>query len=224
MPIDGGIEVVVTSLMATHECVRGASGRLSPDELARAARFAHDRDRRRFIMARARLRELLGERLGIPPESVAFEYGDHGKPSLATRHSGQDLRFNITYSEDLAVYAFARAIELGVDVERVRVMEDADRLADRSFSPHERRTYRSLSAEERPLGFVNCWTRKEAFVKATGKGLSLPLDSFDVTLSPREPAGILRVGNVSGAACGWRLHSFVPSQGFVAALVHQHLS
>jgi len=224
MLIGSGIEVVVTSLMATHECVRAAAGILSPDEQARAARFVHDRDRRRFIMARARLRELLGERLGIPPESVAFDYGDHGKPSLATRNSERDLRFNLTYSEDLAVYAFATAMELGVDVERVRVMEDADRIADRSFSPYERRTYRSLSAEERPVGFLNCWTRKEAFVKATGKGLSLPLDSFDVTLSPREPAEILRVGNVSGGACGWRLESFLPSQGFVAALVHQQMS
>lgn len=224
MRIAYGIDVVVTSLIATHECVRAASGILAPDERRRADRFVNDRDRRRFIMARSRLRELLSERIEVAPESIPFEYGPHGKPSLATRDRAPDIRFNIAYSEDLAVYAFALATEVGVDVERLRVIEDADRVAERAFSPYERRAYRALSEGERPLGFLTCWTRKEAFIKATGQGLSCPLDSFDVTLAPGEPAEILRVGNVSGTECGWRLQSFVPSRGFVAALVHQQLS
>lgn len=221
MAMDAGIEVVVTSLAATPAWVRAARAVLSPDERARADRFVHDGDRRRFVMARARLRELIGERLGVAPQSVQFGYGAYGKPSLATLH--HDIRFNIAHSEDLAVYAFASGVELGVDVERLRVIDDAARLVAR-FSPRERRAYESLPPGDRPVGFLNCWTRKEAFIKATGQGLSLPLDSFDVTLTPGKPAEILRVGTMRGAKCGWRLQSFSPAQGFVAALVHERMS
>lgn len=221
MVLDAGIDVVVTSLAATPACVRATLPVLSPDERTRADRFVHDGDRRRFVMARARLRELIGERLGVPPQSVQFGYGPYGKPSLAT--PSQDIRFNIAHSEDLAVYAFASGVELGVDVERLRVIDDADRLIAH-FSPRERRAYQSLPPHERPVGFLNCWTRKEAFIKATGKGFSFPLDSFDVTLTPGRPAEILRLGTMRGAKCGWRLQSFIPAQGFVAALVHEHTS
>ena len=221
MAMEAGIDVVVTSLAATPAWVRAAFAVLSPDERARADRFVHGRDRRRFVMARARLRELIGERLGVAPQSVRFGYGTYGKPSLAIPH--HDIRFNIAHSEDLAVYAFASGVELGVDVERLREIDDADRLVAR-FSPRERRAYESLPPGDRPVGFLNCWTRKEAFIKATGQGLSLPLDSFDVTLTPGTPAEILRVGTVRGATCGWRLQSFTPAQGFVAALVRERMS
>jgi 4'-phosphopantetheinyl transferase len=221
--MDAGIEVVVTSLAATPGSVRAVLAVLSPDERARAERFVDETHRRRFVIARARLRELIGERLGVPPAAIQFDYGVHGKPSLRTRTGDRDMRFNLAHADDLAVYAFASAVELGVDVERLRVIDDADRLADR-FSPRERRDYHSLSAEQRPHGFLNCWTRKEAFIKATGQGLSLPLDSFDVTLVPGKPAEILRVGQKRGGQCGWRLHSFAAARGFVAALVHQQPS
>lgn len=220
--MDAGIEVVVTSLAATPGSVRAALAMLSPDERARADRFVDDTHRRRFVMARARLRELIGERLGVAASAIQFQYGAYGKPSLRTRDGDRDMRFNLAHADDLAVYAFA-SVELGVDVERVRIIEDADQLADR-FSPRERRDYHSLCADERPHGFLNCWTRKEAFIKATGQGLSLPLDSFDVTLVPGQPAEILRVGRKRGGECGWRLHSFTAAQGFVAALVQQQPS
>jgi 4'-phosphopantetheinyl transferase len=222
MAMGAGIDVVVASLAAAPECVRATAALLSSDERERAQRLVHDRDRRRFIMGRARLRELLGERLGIPPATIQFEYGDYGKPSIRAR-ADRDLRFNIAHSDDLAVYAFADGVEVGIDVERMRVVDDADRLAHR-FSPHERRAYNLLRRSDRPLGFLNCWTRKEAFIKATGQGLAVPLDSFDVSLEPGKPAEILRVGTSPGSSCGWRLQSFGPARGFIAALVHQQPS
>jgi 4'-phosphopantetheinyl transferase len=109
--------------------------------------------------------------------------------------------------------------EIGIDVEAVRVVPDADDIAARFFSRREREAYCALDGSRRPLGFFNCWTRKEAFVKALGDGLAHPLDDFDVSLSPDEPARILRVARTPGEHCGWRMESFSPAPGFVAAVV-----
>jgi 4'-phosphopantetheinyl transferase len=97
-----------------------------------------------------------------------------------------------------------------VDVEAVRELCDADAIAARFFSPRERQCYLALDPRDRPLAFFRCWTRKEAFIKAVGDGLHFPLDAFDVSLAPGEPAGILRVGDVAGGACGWTLHDVDP--------------
>lgn len=196
-----------------------AAGLLSAAEGRRASRFAFARDRRRFVIARARLRELLGVRLGVRPESVELAYGTCGKPALARPFAGAGLRFNLSHRDDVAVYAFSREGEIGIDVEAVREVEDADRIAACVFSRHENEAYRALDRADRPLGFFNCWTRKEAFVKATGDGLSHPLGGFDVSLAPGEPARILRVNETSGDDCGWRMESFSPAPGFVAAVV-----
>lgn len=193
---------------------------LASDERQRAARFAFDRHRRRYIVARARLRQLLGERLGVSPEKVNLAYSPAGKPSLAPGYE-RDLRFNLSHCEDVAVYTFADAAEVGIDVEAVRELDDADAVAERCFSPVEYDVYRGLPERERPQGFFNCWTRKEAFIKALGSGLSHPLDSFDVSLAPGEPARILRAGGVPGERCGWTLRSFVPGPGFVGAVAVQ---
>jgi 4'-phosphopantetheinyl transferase len=208
-------EVVVASLDVDPGPL---SGLLSPDERQRAARFAFERDRRRYIVARARLRQLLGERLGAVPESLQFVYNPYGKPALARRPETRDLRFNLSYCGDVAVYAFAEGREVGVDVEEVRRLPDADEVAMRFFSRRERAAYLRLPLRERPQGFFNCWTRKEAFIKALGDGLSHPLEAFDVTLAPGRPARILRVGRAPASRCGWRLSSIVPGPGLVGAL------
>src|SRR5256886_7924492 len=114
-------------------------------------------------------------------------YGAHGKPALAPRFAASDLRFNVSHCDDLAVYAFSHGCEVGIDVEAVRVMGDADDLAARFFSRREHGAYRALHPRDKPLGFFQCWTRKEAFIKALGDGLSYPLDRFDVSLAPGEP-------------------------------------
>jgi 4'-phosphopantetheinyl transferase len=216
---DDGIEVVATALSATRGGLAACTAVLSPPERMRASRFIFARDQRRFIVRRAGLRRLLGERLGLPPASIDLSIGKHGKPALAPPLSDADLHFSVSSSHDLAVFAFAWGKEVGVDVEAIGPVDAPDRAAPAAFSPAELAEYRSLPPQDRRRGFINCWTRKEAFVKATGRGLLCPLDSFDVSLSPRQPARILRVGRTDGERCGWHLRCCVPAPGFVAAVV-----
>jgi len=216
---DDAIEVVVTRLDAGPEGVRAAEKLLANPERERASRFVFDCDRHRFIVARSRLRELLGVRLGIRPESVELVYGDRGKPALARQFADSDLHFNVSHSGDVAVYAFSPGREIGVDVEAVRAIRDADDIAARFFSRRENEAYRALDPCDKALGFFNCWTRKEAFIKALGDGLYHPLDSFDVSLAPGDPAKILCVEEAPGAHCGWHMEAFSPAPGLVAAVV-----
>ena len=213
------IEIVTTRLDTQPETVRALAELLSAEERRRADRYDFDRHRRRFIVARARLRQLLAMRLMTRPEAVELVCGAHGKPALAPRSGGPDWRFNVSHCDEMAVYAFSRGREVGIDIEAIREVRDADAIVSHFFSRTEREAYLALDPGERMLGFFNCWTRKEAFLKALGHGLSHPLDCFDVSLAPGEPAGILRVKNTPGCDSGWCLNSFTPSPGFVAAVV-----
>src|SRR5947207_11404240 len=213
-------DAVAAPLDAEPEAVRKALALLSPSERQRASRFFFERDRRRFIVARARLRQLLAVRLEIQPEEVELVYGSHGKPAL----TDSDLHFNVSHCDDLAVYAFSWGHEIGVDVEAVRWFVDAGDIALRFFSRRENVAYAALDPLDKPLGFFNCWTRKEAFIKALGDGLNHPLDRFDVSLAPGEPARILRVGGTAGDHCGWTLHSLRPGPGLIAAIVVQQVA
>ena len=215
----GAVEVVSVPLTAAPAAVGELAQCLSDEERGRASRFAFERDRRRFIVGRAWLRRLLASRLGLQPETVEIAYGPRGKPGLPPHLADSGLRFNVSHSEDVAVYAFTRNHEIGIDVEAVRAIEDADAIAERFFSARENSAYRALDPRDKPLGFFNCWTRKEAFIKAIGDGLFHPLDSFDVSLAPGDPARILRVDSTPGDSCGWQLESFSPVPGFVAAVV-----
>jgi 4'-phosphopantetheinyl transferase len=215
----GAVAVVLARLDVGPEAVRESSTLLSEAERHKVCRFSFARDRRRFIIARARLRQLLGERLGVRPESVELVYGERGKPALSRRFAASDLHFNVSHSDDIAVYAFSSGREIGIDVEAVRTIPDADEIAKRFFSRRENEAYLALDSLEKPLGFFNCWTRKEAFIKALGDGLCYPLDRIQVSLVPGEPARILRVGSTAGNKCGWTLHSFLAGPGLVGAIV-----
>jgi 4'-phosphopantetheinyl transferase len=206
--------VVLKTLDVAPEPLAALASVLSPGEQARAERLRLARDRRRFIACRGYLRELVAERLDCSPAAVAFRYGAHGKPATA------GIEFNLSHSGDLAVYAFSD-YAIGVDVEAVAPDRDLDALAARCFSRVENETYEALAPAARPLAFFNCWTRKEAFVKAVGDGLSMSLDAFDVTLAPGEPARLLRVGSIAGDESGWSLQSFAPAPGYVAAVVQR---
>ena len=220
VPIAGGtVEVVLVRLDAELSAVGELTQCLSDGERLRAGRFVFERDRRRFIVGRARLRHLLASRLGVQPDAVELVYGPRGKPRLSRSFSDADLCFNVSHSEDLAVCAFSSGREIGVDVEAVREMRDADEIAARFFSRRENEAYLALDPRDRPLGFFNCWTRKEAFIKARGDGLHYPLDRFDVSLAPGEPARILRVEDTPGEQCDWTLHSFMPGPGLAGAIV-----
>ena len=215
-------EVVTASLDVDPDTVRASAALLTDQERRRASRFAFERDRRRFTVARAGLRKLLALRLGSEPASIELTYGANGKPTLGGACASADLRFNVSHSEDLAVYAFVRGREIGIDVEAVRRLRDADGIAARFFSRRENAAYIALEPRDRPQGFFNCWTRKEAFVKALGEGLSHPLDTFDVSLAPCEPARILRVEGTTVENCGWTMHGLAPRPGFIAAVVTQN--
>ncbi len=215
----GTVEIVSVRLDAEPAAVSEFAHCLSDAERLRASRFVFERDRCRFIVGRARLRHLLASRLGVRPDAVELVYGPRGKPALSRRFADSDLRFNVSHCEDVAVYAFSRGREIGVDVEAVRELRDADDIAARFFSRLENEAYLALDPRDKPLGFFNCWTRKEAFIKALGDGLYFALDRFDVSLTPGEPAKIRRVDDTSGNECGWSLEGFSPVPGFVAAVV-----
>jgi 4'-phosphopantetheinyl transferase len=189
---------------------------LSVDERERAARFHFERDRNRFQVARGVLRELLGRYLGLPPARIELTRLPGGKPILQDREAR--LRFNVSHSGGLALLAFAQGRELGVDLEAERSLPEMESLAERNFSPAEVEAWRALAPGERPAAFFRAWTRKEAFLKATGEGLFRSLDSFDVALGPDEPARLLRVGDGPEEAERWHLFHIEATKGVQAAL------
>jgi 4'-phosphopantetheinyl transferase len=195
-------EIVVARLDAGAEETRSLESCLSSAERERAAKFRFERDRRRFIVARARLREELAARLGVSARQVEFAYGDNGKPRLAN----QALQFSVSHCDDVALFAFSPDAEVGVDIEAIRPVREADAIAVQFFSPLEHAGYAALAPRDRLLGFFRVWTRKEAYVKALGVGFSMALERFDLSVAPR----------------GWRLHSFFPLPGFVASLASHH--
>ena len=189
---------------------------LSPDERERIARFHHPEDRQRHAAARAALRELLGEYAAIDPGAVRFSYGPRGKPSLAEPTDG--IHFNLSHSEAVAVYAVALGAEVGVDIERVRPSDDLEDVARDYFSAREVAALLALPAALRPRAFFDCWTRKEAYIKAVGDGLACPLDRFEVTLAPGDPARLLTIDGDETAAERWTMWAFETLPGFSAAL------
>jgi 4'-phosphopantetheinyl transferase len=193
---------------------------LTREEAARADRFHFDRHRRRFIVRRGVLRLLLAAYLGDDPARVRFGEGEKGKPYVPQDAVVplEQLYFNLSDSKDLAVYAFTRGAELGVDVEILRPMPDALQIAERFFSAEERECLRRVPPEATARAFFNCWTRKEAYIKAIGEGLSEPLDRFSVTLLPDEPARFVHLGGDRERAAAWTLHHLVPEDGAVGAL------
>src|SRR3984957_15367111 len=195
---------------------------LSPEETARAERFHFDRHRRAFILGRAGLRFLLASYLDMDAAAVQFVYGPQGKPALAPMLKNDPclLRFNASHSGDLAAYAFTTGWEIGVDVERYRALPDLENIARRFFSSEEPNELLELSLTERTPGFFNCWTRKEAYIKAMGGGLSIPLDSFRVTLVPGAAARMVSLDGSNHAAGHWTLHDFTPAPDYAGAIAY----
>jgi 4'-phosphopantetheinyl transferase len=195
--------------------VRSLHRLLAPDERARAARFHFERDRHRYIAGRGILRRLLGRYLSVAAADVEIVYGLNDKPILA----GRALWFNVTHSGPVALFGFSGQAELGIDVELDQLDFAQNRIAERFFSPGEVATLLSLPESLQPRGFLTCWTRKEAFIKARGDGLSLPLDSFDVSLGGDSPAVLLRTAWSGDEPGQWYLQDISdPERGYVAAL------
>jgi 4'-phosphopantetheinyl transferase len=192
---------------------------LTKGEQERASRFYFERDRDHYIAARGILRTLIGRYLQLSPGQVEFVYGEFGKPELSAKMPADGLQFNISHAQGVGLFGFTRGRDIGVDVEQIRPLEDAEEVAERFFSANENEMFAAVSEDQKPEAFFNCWTRKEAFIKAIGEGLSCPLDSFDVTLKPGEKAQLLRIDGSTEAAARWMLCSLSPGSDYVGAVI-----
>jgi 4'-phosphopantetheinyl transferase len=173
------------------------------------------------VSARGALRTILGRYLGIGARHVRFAYGPHGKPTLTSLSATSFPHFNLSHADDVALIAVSLNRPLGVDIERVRPDIATRSEAARFLSSEERTVLASLPASVRVEAFFTCWTRKEAYVKARGCGLSLPLQDFDVSFDPGRPPLLLRTLPDSGDAARWSLHAVPAPRGYVAALAVQ---
>jgi 4'-phosphopantetheinyl transferase len=191
---------------------------LSSDERRRAERFRVRRHRNRFVAARGLLRDVLSRYLGSRPEHVSFSYGAQGKPALSSAADHAPLAFNLAHSGALALVAVTARGSVGVDVERIRTGVDCARIGAQFFSARENRTLRSLPRGLRDEAFFTCWTRKEAYVKARGCGLSLPLDAFDVSLAAGSAAQLLGASTSADEIRGWWFRDCSPGDGYVGAV------
>jgi 4'-phosphopantetheinyl transferase len=199
---------------------RGSTGSiaaLSEGERARAARFRFDADRDRFVASHAALRAILASYLDVAPASLEFGEGTHGKPFLAAPADGRLLRFSLSHSGELALVAVTLGREVGVDVERVRPLDDLDGLVARYLSPPEREALSRVAADDRLRAFFEIWTLKEAYLKACGDGLLRELDAFDVTVGDAQPR-LLAVRDRPGDEVRWALRRLTPRGGYTAAL------
>jgi len=191
---------------------------LSDDELTRANRFHFIRDRNHFVVARGLLRNLLAAYLGVNCAELRFSYGAQGKPFLLLDDQAQ-INFNVSHSDGRAAFAFTRGRDLGVDLEYVKDDFDDELIANRFFSRAEVLALRTVPVALRKQAFFNCWTRKEAYIKARGEGLSMPLDQFDVSLRPDEPVALLNNQREEREVSRWAMQAIPAPEVYVGALV-----
>jgi 4'-phosphopantetheinyl transferase len=209
----------------THVCLDVSPDRLqelrmclSADESARAARFHFAADRDRFTAARGILRETLARYLAVGPREVEFRYDAHGKPFLRELPDTPGLSFNLSHSRSAALLAITDGRRVGADIEYMRTDLDLERLAADTFTPNEVAAIQSLAGGARVKAFFNCWTRKEAIVKALGTGLSTDLDRFEVSVIPGESARLLRMDLDTEGKERWTLREIPVGPGYAAAV------
>jgi 4'-phosphopantetheinyl transferase len=191
---------------------------LTRDETTRVGRFLVVRARHHFMITRAWLRLLLAAYIGGDAKQIAFGTADNGKPVLASPFDPREVTFNVSHSGEVALLAFSRRRDLGVDVEQVRSQRDLEGIARRFFSAHEQEELAAVAAEEKQNAFFRCWTRKEAYIKAKGKGLALPLSQFDVTLAPGATNALLATRPDADEAGRWSMREIEAGPGHVGAL------
>ena len=212
----GEVHVWRVDLEQTDDVVNGFRKTLDSDELQRADRFYFERHRRAYIVSRGFLRDVLSRYLKSQPGVLKFSYGAYGKPALNGEHKDTKLRFNMSHSHKVGLLALTEESVIGVDVEHIRADFATEEIARRFFSRCEVDVFNTLANEEQVAAFFRCWTRKEAFIKATGRGLSQALDGFDVTLGPGEKAELLRAEDDD--ASRWSLCDIDVGPDYAAAL------
>lgn len=214
LPLDA-VHLWQRPLQVTGGDLEACHSLLSTEERERAQRYRVERPRSDYILTRGTLRSLLAKYLRRPTQEISFRYTDYGKPFLV---DGGDLRFNVSHSDGIAVMGFVRAREIGVDVEKVRKQSDVEQIAERFFSEHERRNLRKCAGDELHEAFFRCWTRKEAYIKAKGEGLSLPLHQFDVSIEREPQRALLATRPDATEAEKWQLINIPVQAGYAAAL------
>ena len=219
--LDNGIELWGLNLEASPEELFVCEQCLARDEQERASRFHFPRDRRRYIAGRGLMRRILSRYTRVEPAQLEFSYSPFGKPSLAGGARESGICFNLAHSDGVGLMAVARGREIGVDVERIRPEVARDSVAEQFFAPAEVAALRALPDSLQVRAFFNCWTRKEAFLEAHGHGLSLPLDQFEVTLVPGEPASLIATRFDPPAVSRWSLRDVAAPEGYVAALAFE---
>jgi len=194
---------------------------LSPDEIARASRFHFEKDRIHFTQCRSALRDRLTGYIAIPAAEIRFEYLASGKPQLAGEQNPRGLQFNVSHSANMALIAVGSEHRLGVDIEKIRGDVDTTALAERFFSLRERAGLQALPEHLRVPGFFACWTRKEAFLKATGEGFSFPLEDFSVTTHPDLDPELEEIKGSADAGIQWFLADLRVVEGFRATVARE---
>ena len=212
------VHVWRASLAPPHDLLHHYHAMLDDEERAKAARFRFPVHRDRFVAGRGIQRALLSRYLGVPPGRIRYRYTAHGKPGVDGPETAAGIRFNVSNAEAMLLVGLTLGREIGVDVEHLRPMPDGQAIAERFFSAPENEVFRGIEPHRRDLAFFTCWTRKEAYIKAVGEGLSMPLDRFDVTLVPGEPARLLRTRGAPDEAARWTLHEVDPGGGYLGAL------
>lgn len=210
------VDVWKASLERNPSELDGLRQTLAPDEQKRADRFRFEKHRDRFIVGRGVLRAILGRYLDRRPNQLRFQYTLHGKPMLPAE--SEILSFNLSHSHDLVLYAVTQGREIGIDLEFIRKNINLLGIAKRFFSPQEYSQLQAIPKSSQLQTFFECWTRKEAFIKAKGDGFSLPLHQFDVSIGPDKPAALLRTEWNPAEAANWSLRSLNPAPGYAGAL------
>jgi 4'-phosphopantetheinyl transferase len=192
---------------------------LAPDERLRAERYMRPIDRDRFIIARGVLRRILSVYLDIAPKELQFIYNEYGKPSLSINQNCSNLNFNLSHSDELALYAIACGRNVGIDIEYVREDFASLEIAEQFFSKDEVKSLKEMPADRRTEAFFHCWSRKESYIKAIGMGVSYPLHGFTVSLAPNIEPALLRVDADESETARWQMYEIKAGEGYAASLI-----
>ncbi len=213
------VHIWKASLNVNSDKITTLKSILSNDEIDKADRFVFGRDQRRFIVARGLLRIILGRYLMVKPKKIKFIYNDYGKPALSYKFHKRKLHFNISHSNELVVFAITNKGRIGIDIENVHSMKDIEQIIERFFSIEEQEEFKTLPKYCQEQVFFKCWTRKEAFIKACGQGLTLPLNKFTVSVIPSEPARLKYIDNEIDKVDSWTMKEVIPIAGYVGTVV-----
>ena len=211
------VDVWRANLNLAPEAIAELASSLSQDELARANRFRFARDKNRYIAARGILRQILSKYLQISAQSIEFKYGDRGKPELVTNND-RSWQFNLSHSHEYALYGITQGRAIGIDLEYLREMEDATKIAQRFFSPQEYQLLASFAPAQQPVIFFTLWTAKEAYLKALGTGLAGALANFDIALNSKQQAYLQAIQGSRQTASKWSMYSCIPADNYIAAI------